>query len=50
MTHASKGITTIQVTPSTRDRLYRMKFRKTYDQLLVELCDYYEAAGQNAQK
>ena len=50
MTQSSKGITTIQVTPSTRDRLYRMKFRKTYDEFLVELCDFYEARGQNAQK
>jgi hypothetical protein len=50
MTQIGKEVTTIQVTPSTRDRLYRMKFRKTYDEFLVELCDLYEAAGQNAQK
>jgi len=34
--------TTIQVTPRTRDRLYKLKFRRTYDQFLNELCDLYE--------
>ncbi|MGD1060047.1 MAG: hypothetical protein ABR879_01140 [Methanomassiliicoccales archaeon] len=34
--------TTIQVTPETRDRLYKLKFRRTYDQFLNELCDLYE--------
>jgi len=37
-------ITSIQVTPRTRDRLYRLKFRKTYDEFLAELCDLYEKA------
>ena len=35
-------ITTIQVTTEVRDRLYRLKFRKTYDEFLRELCDRYE--------
>ena len=37
-------VTTIQVTAPTRDRLYRLKFRKTYDKFLQELCDLYEEA------
>ena len=36
------AITSIQVTTSTRDRLYRLKFRKTYDAFLQELCNLYE--------
>jgi hypothetical protein len=36
--------TSIQVTPATRDRLYKLKFRKTYDQFLNELSDLYEFA------
>ncbi len=39
----SEGKTTIQLTETTRDRLYRLKFRRTYDQFLNELCDLYEA-------
>jgi len=38
--------TTIQVTPKTRDRLYKLKFRRTYDQFLDELCDLYESQQQ----
>jgi hypothetical protein len=34
--------TSIQISPDTRDRLFRLKFRKTYDQFLSELCDMYE--------
>jgi hypothetical protein len=34
--------TTIQITPQTRDRLFKLKFRRTYDQFLNELCDLYE--------
>ena len=34
--------TSIQITARTRDRLYRLKFRRTYDQFLDELCDMYE--------
>jgi hypothetical protein len=35
-------ITTVQVSTTTRDRLYRLKFRRTYDEFLSELCDLYE--------
>ncbi len=35
-------VTTIQVRTGTRDRLYRLKFRKTYDEFLQELCELYE--------
>ena len=35
-------ITTIQVSASTRDRLYKLKFRKTYDGYLNFLMDMYE--------
>lgn len=45
-----KEITTIQLTPATRDRLYRLKFRRTYDEFLQELCDLYEAAEPDARK
>ncbi len=38
----NEGKTTIQITEATRDRLYRLKFRRTYDQFLNELCDLYE--------
>ena len=34
--------TSIQITTGTRDRLFRLKFRRTYDQFLDELCDMYE--------
>lgn len=34
--------TTIQLNTDTRDRLYKLKFRKTYDNFLNELCDEYE--------
>lgn len=45
-----KDITTIQLTPQTRDRLYRLKFRETYDEFLNELCDLYERAGRDVRK
>ena len=35
-------VTSIQLTTDTRDRLYRLKFRKTYDEFLDELCDLFE--------
>jgi hypothetical protein len=50
MSQRYEGITTIQVTTSTRDLLYRLKFRKTYDEFLRELCDLYESKEQNVQK
>lgn len=34
--------TTIQISTDTRDRLYKLKFRKTYDEFLKELCNLYE--------
>jgi hypothetical protein len=34
--------TSLQVSTDLRDRLYRLKFRKTYEQFLTELCDMYE--------
>ncbi len=43
-------VTTIQVSESTRDRLYRLKFRRTYDEFLRELCDLYERSRPNARK
>lgn len=45
-----KEVTTIQLTPQTRDRLYRLKFRTTYDEFLNELCDLYERSGPSGQK
>jgi len=38
-------ITSIQVTTATRDRLYRLKFRKTYDEVLQDRCDLFEKSG-----
>jgi len=34
--------TSIQIGSDTRDRLYRLKFRKSYNLFLKELCDLYE--------
>lgn len=34
--------TSIQISTELRDRLYRLKFRKTYEEFLDELCDLYE--------
>jgi hypothetical protein len=36
--------TSIQISTKVRDRLWRLKFRKTYDVFLDELCDMYEKA------
>ena len=41
-TPMEEGKTSIQLAISTRDRLYRLKFRRTYDQFINELCDLYE--------
>jgi hypothetical protein len=38
------SMTSIQLTPAVRDRLWKLKFRKTYDAFLAELCEMYEAA------
>ncbi len=50
MAKAVREVTTIQLTPATRDRLYRLKFRATYDEFLNELCDLFESANHDAQK
>jgi hypothetical protein len=50
MTEPARDITTIQLTTETRDRIYRLKFRKTYDAFLQELCELYEADRRDAQK
>ncbi|UCE36900.1 MAG: hypothetical protein JSW00_15550 [Thermoplasmata archaeon] len=34
--------TSIQISTKVRDRLWRLKFRKTYDEFLWELCELYE--------
>lgn len=41
MTQETK--TSIQISTELRDRLYKLKFRKTYEQFLAELCDLYES-------
>ena len=43
MLKKATDITTIQLSTATRDRLYRLKFRKTYDEFLRQLCDLYES-------
>ena len=43
-----KDLTTIQLTTQTRDRLYRLKFRKTYDEFLIELCDLHDRSEKAA--
>ena len=44
-----KDLTTIQLTTQTRDRLYRLKFRKTYDEFLIELCDLHDRSGKGGE-
>jgi hypothetical protein len=34
--------TSIQISTKVRDRLWRLKFRKTYDEFLWEMCELYE--------
>ncbi|MCK4949007.1 MAG: hypothetical protein KAS60_02805 [Thermoplasmata archaeon] len=41
-----KKLTSIQVSTETRDRLYRLKFRKTYDEFLWELCELFERSQE----
>ncbi len=41
-----KDLTSIQLSTATRDRLYRLKFRKTYDEFLQELCDLFEESQE----
>lgn len=40
--HASDRNTTIQIRSSTRDRLYKQKFRVTYDEYINHLLDVIE--------
>lgn len=42
MSDTEEKKTSIQITTETRDKLYRLKFRKTYDEFLRELCNLYE--------
>jgi len=37
--------TCIQISPGLRDRLWKLKFRKTYEEFLSELCDAYECGS-----
>lgn len=50
MTKRVREVTTIQIAPATRDRLYRLKFRATYDDFLIVLCDLYERSAPDAHK
>jgi len=47
---AERDLTTIQVSTATRDRLYRLKFRRTYDAFLQELCDLFEGTSHDVRK
>jgi len=38
--------TSIQISTQVRDRLWKLKFRKTYDEFLDELCAMYEKQEQ----
>ena len=46
----ARDLTTIQLTADTRDRLYRLKFRKTYDEFLQELCALYDESDPKGRK
>jgi hypothetical protein len=50
MSESVKDLTTIQLKAATRDRLFQLKFRKTYDEFLRELCDLYEGSALNGRK
>ncbi len=50
MPNRPRDLTTIQLTTNTRDRLYRLKFRKTYDEFLQELCDLYDESDPKGRK
>jgi len=38
--------TSIQISTKVRDRLWKLKFRKTYDEFLWELCEIYEKSEE----
>jgi hypothetical protein len=44
---SERRVTSIQLSPEVRDRLYKLKFRKTYDEFLQELCELYERTHPN---
>jgi len=46
-TKRADRITTIQLNASTRDRLYRLKFRMTYDEYLNFLMDQSERIAKD---
>jgi len=48
-TQKTRDLTTIQLSTVTRNRLHRLKFRKTYDQFLSELCDSVEKSVQSTE-
>ena len=41
--HSYMKKTTLLVSEETRDRVYKLKFRKTYELFLNELCDLFES-------
>lgn len=47
MIESERRVTSIQLSPEVRDRLYKLKFRKTYDEFLQELCELYERTHPN---
>jgi len=38
--------TSIQISTKVRDRLWKLKFRKTYDEFLWDLCEMYEKSEE----
>ncbi|UCF08674.1 MAG: hypothetical protein JSW28_03010 [Thermoplasmata archaeon] len=42
--------TSIPISTKVRDRLYWLKFRKTYDEFLWELCEMYEEQNRELQE
>ena len=50
MEDSMMAVTTIQLKTETRDRLYRMKFRTTYDQFINQMCDIYEEHQEKEEK
>ena len=42
--------TSIQISTKLRDRLYKLKFRKSYEVFLSELCDLYEEKEKEDEK
>ncbi|MEW5937893.1 MAG: hypothetical protein AB1665_08795 [Candidatus Thermoplasmatota archaeon] len=49
-TKGSEAKTSIQISPGLRDRLWRLKFRKSYEEFLTELCELYEAQQAEAER